>query len=353
LFDRYYKVHKAESGLFEGTGIGLALVKELVELHKGTISVSSEYDVTEFTIGFPLGNAHLTETEIIHDSKEIISEKFEVFSVEEITEEISSVSDKTLTKDTKNIVLIVEDHSDLRKYIRENLTDNYQVIEAPNGKEGLSKAVEIIPDLIISDVMMPEMDGYTFCKKVKTTETTNHIPVIMLTAKAATEDKLEGLELGADDYLIKPFNPDELKLRVRNLIKTREQLRQKFTSEMVLKPAEVVVPSSQVQFIEKIKSIIENNLEDESFSVDKLFEEMGMSRSQLHRKLKAITNHSTTEFIRNFRLHRAAQLILQDAGSMAEIAYKVGFNSQAYFNKSFQDLFGCSPSEYKKTQNQN
>ena len=353
LFDRYYKVHRAESGLFEGTGIGLALVKELVELHKGIISVSSEYDVTEFTIGFPLGNAHLNEDEIIHDSGEIISEEFEVFSVEEIKEEISAVSDEKITKDEKDIVLIVEDHSDLRKYIRENLSDNYNVVEAPNGKEGLSKAVEIIPDLIISDVMMPEMDGYTFCKKVKTIETTNHIPVILLTAKATTEDKLEGLELGADDYLIKPFNPEELKLRVRNLIKIREQLRQKFTSEMVLKPAEVVVPSTQVQFMEKIKSIIENNLEYERFGVDRLSAEMGMSRSQLHRKLKAITNQSTTEFIRNFRLQRAAQLILQDAGSMAEIAYKVGFNSQAYFNKSFQELFGCSPSEYKKTQRQN
>jgi AraC-like DNA-binding protein len=196
--------------------------------------------------------------------------------------------------------------------------------------------------------MMPEMDGYKFCKKIKTNEKTNHIPIILLTAKASTEDKLEGLEIGADDYLIKPFNPEELKLRVRNLIKIREELRRKFSSQMVLKPAEVIVPSSQVQFMEKLKDIIESNLEDESFGVDKLSDEMGMSRSQLHRKLKAITNQSTTEFIRNFRLQRSAQLILQNAGSMSEIAYKVGFNSQAYFNKTFQELFGCSPSQYKK-----
>jgi DNA-binding response OmpR family regulator/nitrogen-specific signal transduction histidine kinase len=352
LFERYYKVHKAESGLFEGTGIGLALVKELVELHKGTITASSEYDVTEFTVSLPLGKTHLKEDEIVNDPAELISETYESTG-EEIAQETSAVSEETTIKNEKDIILIVEDHSDLRKYIRENLSDNYQVVESPNGKEGFGKAVEVIPDLIISDVMMPEMDGYTFCKKVKSNEKTNHIPVILLTAKASTEDKLEGLELGADDYLIKPFNPDELKLRVRNLIKIREQLRQKFTSEMVLKPAEVVVPSTQMQFMQRLQSIIEINLEDESFGVDKLSVELGMSRSQLHRKLKAVTNQSTTEFIRNFRLQRAAQLILQDAGSMGEIAYKVGFNSQAYFNKSFQEIFSCSPSEYKKNQKMN
>jgi signal transduction histidine kinase/ligand-binding sensor domain-containing protein/DNA-binding response OmpR family regulator len=354
LFERYYKVHRAESGLFEGTGIGLALVKELVEMHRGTITVSSEYDVTDFTLKLPLGNEHLKVDEIVkHTEEEKTVETFETMGGFEVSAEIPATTEDSVIKSEKDIILIVEDHSDLRKYIRENLAENYQMIEAPNGKDGFEKAIEVIPDLIISDVMMPEMDGYTFCKKLKTDERTNHIPVILLTAKASTEDKLEGLELGADDYLIKPFNPEELKLRVRNLIKTREQLRQKFTSEMILKPSEVVVPSTQMQFMQKLQSIIEINLEDENFGVDRLSEEMGMSRSQLHRKLKAVTNQSTTEFIRNFRLQRAAQLILQDTGSMGEIAYKVGFNSQAYFNKSFQEVFGCSPSEYKKSQKMN
>jgi signal transduction histidine kinase/DNA-binding response OmpR family regulator len=350
LFDRYYKVHRAESGMFEGTGIGLALVKELVELHKGTISVISEYDVTEFVVKIPSGKAHLNSDDILSDN--INSAETETFGYfeEEIAEELSLSEFSTELNSGNEIILVVEDHADLRKYIKENLTDTYQVIEAPNGREGYTLAIDMIPDLVISDVMMPEMDGYTFCKKIKSNDKTNHIPVILLTAKASTEDKLEGLELGADDYLIKPFNPDELKLRVRNLIRIREELRQKFTSEMVLKPAEVIVPSSQVQFMERVKSIIEANMEKENFGVDKLADEAGMSRSQLHRKLKAITNQSTTEFIRNFRLQRAAQLILQDAGSMSEIAYKVGFNSQAYFNKSFQELYGCSPTEYKRQQ---
>lgn len=349
LFERYYKVHRAESGLFEGTGIGLALVKELVELHKGSITAVSDYNVTEFIVKLPIGKTHLQKVEMAEGVVETdFTPEFESFEktvIDEVSREDDQIPEVTSEKD---IVLIVEDHAELRKYIRENLEEIYHVVECQNGKTGLSKAIELVPDLILSDVMMPEMDGYALCKKLKTTETTNHIPVILLTAKAGTEDKLEGLELGADDYLIKPFNPDELKLRVRNLIRTREQLRQKFTSEMVLKPADVVVPSSQVQFMDKLKLIIEKNIEDENFGVDKLSEEMGFSRSQLHRKLKAITNQSTTEFMRNFRLHRAAQLILQDAGTMAEIAYKVGFNSQAYFNKSFQELFACSPSEYKK-----
>lgn len=348
LFDRYYKVHRAESGMFEGTGIGLALVKELVELHKGTISVISEYDVTEFIVKIPLGKAHLKSDDVLPDTIGGTDDESFGYLETEIAEELSLADFSTGSNSGDEIILVVEDHVDLRNYIRDTLTDTYQVIEASNGKEGLNKASEIIPDLVISDVMMPEMDGYTFCKKIKSNDKTNHIPVILLTAKASTEDKLEGLELGADDYLIKPFNPDELKLRVRNLIRIREELRQKFTSEMVLKPAEVIVPSSQVQFMERVKNIIEANMENENFGVDKLADEAGMSRSQLHRKLKAITNQSTTEFIRNFRLQRAAQLILQDAGSMAEIAYKVGFNSQAYFNKSFQELFGCSPSEYKR-----
>lgn len=352
LFDRYYKVHSAERGLFEGTGLGLALVKELVELHKGHITVTSEYDVTEFGVSIPLGKAHLNADEIVETSAEVdkILDSIDISGSESIRSYTIHDENETVEVE-KDLILIVEDHNDLRKFIKDNLSENYNIIESSNGKDGLAIAIDKIPDLIISDIMMPEMDGYTFCRNIKLNEKTNHIPIILLTAKASTQDKLEGLELGADDYLIKPFNPEELKIRVRNLIKTREELRRKFTSEMILKPAEVIVPSSQVQFIERLKSIIEANMENESFGVDQLSNEAGMSRSQLHRKLKAIINQSTTEFIRNFRLQRAAQLILQDAGSMAEIAYKVGFNSQAYFNKSFQEFFGCSPTEYKKIKN--
>lgn len=245
----------------------------------------------------------------------------------------------------------MEDNIDLRHFICEQLKDDYKIAEAEDGEKGLKLAEEIIPDLIISDIMMPKINGYELCNKVKRNLKTNHIPVILLTAKASLENKLEGLDIGADDYLIKPFNTDELKTRVKNLITIRQKMREKFLSEMIIKPADVIVPSDQKIFIEKLTTIIENHIEDESFSVENLSLEIGMSRVQLHRKIKAVSNQSTSEFIRCFRLQRAAELIKQGAGNFTEIAYKVGFNSQAYFNKSFQKMFGCTPKEFKKKTN--
>lgn len=236
--------------------------------------------------------------------------------------------------------------------IRENLQENYFVLEAENGVKGLKLAEETIPDLIISDIMMPEMDGYELSKKIKTNEKTNHIPVILLTAKAATEDKLTGLEIGADDYLIKPFNSEELKIRVKNLIKIRKQMREKYQSQMLIKPSEIVVPSSQKVFIDKLTSIIEKNISNEKFSVEILSDEIGLSRAQLHRKVKSITNQSPSEFIRNFRLQRATELLKQNFGNIAEIAYEVGFSSQAYFTKTFQEVYGLTPLEFKKQHNE-
>jgi DNA-binding response OmpR family regulator len=325
----------------------LALVKELVELHHGTVTVqSTEGKGTTFIIRLPLGTSHLDEGEIVQDDDRMETHEMKVTLDLEtpIPEEpvVSETSDESR-------VLVVEDNADLRNFIREQLAVEHTIIEAGNGKEGLRKAEDYMPDLIISDIMMPEMDGYQLCRAIKTNEKTNHIPVILLTAKATTENKLEGLELGADDYLMKPFNPQELQVRVRNLIQIRKQLREKFSSEMLLRPAEVTVPSQQKVFLERVTAIIEKHLSEEEFSVETFAAEIGMSRSQLHRKLKALTNKGPNELIRSFRLQRAAELIRQDAGSLAEIAYQVGFGSQAYFTRSFGEEFGVSPSEYRKT----
>jgi len=202
--------------------------------------------------------------------------------------------------------------------------------------------------MVLKVLKLLKKKSLQLCKKIKTNEKTNHIPVILLTAKAATEDKLEGLETGADDYLIKPFNEDELKIRVRNLITIRKQIREKFQSQMLYTPSGTVVPSTQKVFMDKFVSMIEKNIENEEFSVEMLSEEMGMSRTQLHRKIKAITNQSASEFIRNFRLQKAADLLKQDAGNIAEISYQVGFGSQAYFTKAFQEIYKSTPLEYKK-----
>jgi signal transduction histidine kinase/DNA-binding response OmpR family regulator/ligand-binding sensor domain-containing protein len=361
IFDRFYQVEDGSTRQYEGTGIGLALAKELIEMHHGQISVESvEGKMTTFTIKIPLGKQNLKEEEIvIEDMVEI-----ETPIKEEAVELNSPFNDPsgeaggqrqmldetihTVESEDAPVILIIEDHLDLRQFICSHLRNDYNIIQAENGAVGSQKAEETIPDLVISDVMMPEMDGYELCQKLRSDPKTSHIPVILLTARATDKDKMEGLETGADDYLIKPFNPEELKVRVRNLIRLRQQMREKFSSEMLLRPTEVVVPSAQKIFLERITEIIEEHLDDENFGVEILGGEIGMSRAQIHRKLKALTNKSATELIRSFRLQRAAQLIKQDAGNIAEIAYQVGFNSQAYFTRSFQEEFGCSPTEFRK-----
>jgi ligand-binding sensor domain-containing protein/signal transduction histidine kinase/DNA-binding response OmpR family regulator len=347
IFDRFYQVDDSRSRNFEGTGIGLSLVKEFIELHKGKIEVDSGNNRTVFTIYLPLVKVDLNKNEI--DSQENLDSDFLIENFDTNLQMLStSLIVNELPDYDKTIILLVEDNFDLREMIKEILSDNYFVMEAENGVNGLKLAEEVIPDLIITDIMMPQMDGYELSRKLKTIEKTNHIPIILLTAKAATEDKLEGLEIGADDYLIKPFNPDELLIRVKNLIKIRKQMREKYQSQMLIKSSDVAVPSTQKIFIDKLTAIIEKNISNENFSVEILCEEIGMSRSQLHRKLKAITNQSTSEFIRNFKLQRAAELLKQDVGNIAEISYQVGFSSQAYFTKTFQEVYKQTPLEYKK-----
>lgn len=354
IFERFYQVEGSSKREFEGTGIGLALVKELVELHHGTVSAASAPDSeTTFTITLPITRAAFDDSELQEspDAQTISTPvpNLVALSADDpyTTEDVSDAETEESDSD-KTLILIVEDHQDLRRFIRESLEGEFSVIEAENGRIGVEKAIDRIPDLIISDVMMPEMDGYELCATLKTNEKTDHIPIILLTAKAATGDKMEGLQTGADDYLLKPFNPEELQVRVRNLIKIRRQMRDKFSNEMLLRPTDITVSSVHQVFLEKVTGIIESHMDDEEFSVEGLAKEVGMSRGQLHRKLKALTNQSTSEFIRNFRLQRAAELIKQNAGNIAEIAYEVGFSSQAYFTRCFQEQFNCSPTEYRK-----
>jgi DNA-binding response OmpR family regulator len=236
----------------------------------------------------------------------------------------------------------------VRQYIRDNLPSTYHVVEAADGVEGIDKAKEIVPDLIISDVMMPRRDGYDVCRKLKNDEKTSHIPIILLTAKAASENKIEGLETGADDYLIKPFDVKELVARIRNLIEVRRRLRERFSVGTVLKPGEIAVTSLDDAFLRRVIAVVERNIGNEDFSVEDLGREVGMSRVQIHRKLTALTNQSAGEFIRYMRLHRAMDMLKKDSGTVSEIAYSVGFGSPAYFTKCFHEQFGLTPVEVKK-----
>ncbi len=341
IFDRFYQVDGSPTRKIEGAGIGLALTKELVELHHGTIHVqSSEHQGSEFVVQLPLGRAHLREEEIVQGTiEESIFEPMQVQVADDPAQKSTSASGKPL-------VLIVEDNRDVRFYIHDLLSKRYAVREARDGYDGLQAAIKKTPDLIISDVMMPEMDGYELCQKLKTDERTSHIPVILLTARAAEADKLSGLEIGADDYIIKPFSAQELKVRVKNLIEQRQRLRELFSRKLSVDPSQVTVTSMDRQFLQRAIALVEEHMTDPEFGVEFFAHHIGLSRMHLHRKLKALTGQSPSQFVLILRLKRAAQLLSQRAGTVTEIAYEVGFQNPSNFSARFRRQFGVSPSEY-------
>ena len=338
IFDRFYQVDDSYVRRAEGSGIGLSLTKELVELHGGNIHVKSAPDVgSVFTVRLPVGQV---------DTREIKNETSE-FST--MIEEFAPITDESTVSKSKGkpLVLIVEDNSDLCAYIKDVLRNGFQVKEALDGQAGFDLAKKLVPELVISDVMMPKMDGYQLCEKLKTDQLTSHIPVILLTARASKESKLEGLETGADDYLIKPFDADELTVRVKNLIQQRRTLREQFAKKLLVEPADIAMTSADEQFIHKALQIIEEHLDDPEFNAKIFSQKMLVSRTQLHLKLKGLTGQSTSEFIRSIRLKRAAQMINQKSGSISEIAYQVGFNHLSYFAECFKKQFGVNPREFK------
>lgn len=341
VFDRFYQVDTTQTREKDGTGIGLALAKELVELHLGKISVKSKMNEgSSFSVTLPAGKTHLSAGEI----QEIGPYRYQL-NQEEV---INQILGGAFVPDTNRAleILIVEDNSDMRQFLRYTLEPHYQVFEAADGMEGWDAAIENLPDLIISDVMMPKMDGVELCEKLKKDQRTSHIPVILLTAKADKESKLVGLKIGADDYLAKPFDSDELLILLKNRIEQRQILRERFSKEITLQPKDITITSADEQFLQQALDIVEQHMGDFNFNVQMLREEMGVGRMQLQRKIKALTNQSPVEFIRVLRLKRAAQLISQRKDNVSQIAYEVGFNNLSYFAKCFKEHFGQSPSEY-------
>jgi signal transduction histidine kinase/ligand-binding sensor domain-containing protein/DNA-binding response OmpR family regulator len=339
LFDRFYQVDSSHTREHEGTGIGLALTKELVELHHGSISVDSKAGQwTEFTIELPLGRKHLKDDKIVE--KTVGDDSIFTDSSSQAPQNDDDASED------KNIILVVEDNADVREFIRDSLGNDFQIEEAANGEQGVRKAEKFIPDLIISDVMMPKMDGTELTRKLKNDEKTSHIPIILLTAKSEQESKLEGLETGADDYLTKPFDTKELRIRIKNLISVRKKLQEKFgRGEYVPKTERKKLTNLEEQFMCKVMGVIENHLSEEEFNIEQFAEEVYMSRMQLHRKLKALTGKSASLYVRSFRLLRARKMIEEKQATISEIAYSVGFSSPAYFTRCFKKEFGFPPSE--------
>lgn len=340
IFNRFYQVENEDTRAFEGTGIGLALVKELVQLYKGEIKVESMPGKgTSFYIQLPV-----SQNRLVKENHSIIHPNYVSDDSQPVKDE--SVHINAELSPEKPLVLVVEDNADLRNFIHSSLEEEFNVMEAENGELGLKQAKEAIPDIVISDVMMPVMDGYTFSAYLKEHEKTSHIPIVMLTAKAAHEDKMKGLKAGVDDYLIKPFNKEELLTRISNLLEIRKQLQKKYSTSTIIHPSEINEESLDDKFLKRVVLYIEENIPNELFGVPDLAGYVAMSETQLHRKLKAIVDQPPGQLIRVMRLQRAADLLVQSTGSISEIAYQTGFSDQANFTRSFKKHFGVSPSKY-------
>jgi signal transduction histidine kinase/DNA-binding response OmpR family regulator len=328
IFDRFYQGKTAGEKDPGGSGVGLALVKEYVELHGGTVSVTSEEGKgSSFLVTLPI-DKELPEGALADDSTNQADSSVdltaELGAVEPNIQNSPHVSSKEGAGEAQRailpLLLIVEDNTDMRTYIRDILDESYRVLEAPDGRQGFELAGETMPDLIISDIVMPGISGEDLCRKLKDDVRTSHIPLILLTAKAGLENKLAGLGCGADDYLTKPFVRDELKARVGNLIEQRRRMRERFSKRVIFEPGELEIPSRDEAFLLRIHEIVDASLGDESFSVDDLARGVSLSYSQLHRKIQSLTGQPPTHYIRSIRLRRALEMLKRNTGTVSEIA---------------------------------
>lgn len=328
IFDRFYQA--GQTGYREGTGIGLAIVKELVELQGGAVSAKSGADGfdTVFTVTMPYRRGEARH------------------STESIVPKMNGNGHVAHEEGQSAKILLVEDNAGLAEFVSDSLAEHYRFYHARNGEEGLAMAAEIMPDLIVSDVMMPVMDGYVFCKHIKSNMETSHIPVVLLTAKSALESRVEGLELGADDYITKPFHMPELRLRIRNLLDRQARLYERLRATFAEPVALPVNPEGTTDpFLSRLYQILDSRLDDPDFGVTEMIREIGMSNSSLNRKLKTLTDLSAVELIRTYRLKKAAAL-LSDGVAVSEAAYAVGFDNLSYFAKCFRDLYHMTPREF-------
>jgi len=345
IFDRFYQGKTQEQGASYGSGIGLSLSKELIKVHNGRILLKSQVGIgTEITVLFPVikddpKNTRQTDHHIEKElPKDIPVDTFDAKSLEQLVDS------------KKPVVLILEDNKELLGFIKSIFEEEYIVLVAEDGEAGLELALDTIPDLVITDVMMPKVDGVKLCKKLKQDFRTSHVPIIMLTALSSKQHEKEGILVGADEYLTKPFDPSVLKIRGDQLLATRKLLKEKYSHENFLNsntiPKTHTTPDDK--FLAKLVSTIEENIADPEFGTLSISREVGVSRTQLYRKMAALTEMTVKEFIRSIRLKKAAQLIVLDRLSISEAAYAVGFQQVAYFRKCFKEMFGMTPSEYAK-----
>lgn len=344
IFDRFYQIKSAESTNMTGSGLGLSFSKKIIELHHGTIEVKSEKNIgTEFIIKLPL-NLNYLGGDI--DTNFMNTDNIKAYD----TKWNDNIKENLNINNKENSILIIDDNPDILDYLKDILSDYYTILLAENGNEGFEIASTEIPDLIVSDVMMPGKDGITLCKELKSQIITSHIPIILLTARSSTVFEIQGLETGADDYITKPFNPIIIKARIASLLENRKNLRALLLNKIQFEPtlAEIETDTNtESAFIHKAILLVETNIQNSSFSIETMVDELNMSQSTLYRKIKSLTGLSLTSFIRSIRLKKAAHLILIDDLNLSQIAYEVGFNDYKYFKISFEKQFNCLPSKYK------
>lgn len=352
IFERFYQIHNNLNNSNIGTGIGLHLTRSLVELHHGHIHAENnpEGSGSRFIIRLPLGNAHLRPEELETTVTELPSHSPSIPAV--LPETTVDKEETKARAKTKYRVLVVEDDEEIRHYIQQELAAEFHIWESCNGKEALEIIFKRTPDLVISDVMMPEMDGLTLCRKIKQNVNLNHIPVVLLTAKTREEDNIEGLETGADAYITKPFNIEILRKTVANLIRSRERLRNTFCGQQIHedKLEKIEAQSPDDKLMERIMKVINANLSNPNLTVEMITSEVGISRVHLHRKLKELTNQTTRDFIRNARLKQAAILLSEKRYSINEVAMLTGFTNPNNFSTAFKELFGMPPKAYMEEQ---
>ncbi|RZM27242.1 MAG: response regulator [Pedobacter sp.] len=351
IFTNFYQVREHRSGN-TGTGIGLALAEKIGRLHHGKLSLLRQEEIkapdihTCFCLKLKLGNLHFSQEDLI---QEYVNTENPVFYQQDLESDVAINYEPVEEQDETTTVLVVEDNYEVREFIIQSLRPFYQVLEAENGKEGVEIAIEKIPDIIVSDVMMPVMDGLELCRTLKTDVRTSHIPIILLTARSGNIHEVNGLKTGAEAYITKPFSVNSLQLSIFNLLTLQSNMRRKFSQQITLQPSNILIESTDEEFLNKIMGLIEANLNNEDFNVNTLASEVGMSTPILYKKIKALTGLTVNNFIKSIRLKRAAQLLRQNTYTVYEIAYMVGFSESKYFSKEFTKQFGQTPSDYCTT----
>lgn len=338
IFQRFYKTDDQN----QGTGIGLALVKELVDLNQGKIHVKSSPNKSNtFTVILPVDKHSFKDEHFIttKESNTLFTSK---------SMQTNTFEPEEFVENEQPILLIVEDNDDVRTLLKQTFESTYNILLASNGDIGIKLALEHIPDLIISDIMMPITDGIQLTERLKNDELTSHIPIILLTAKAGDENAIKGIEIGADDYITKPFNSKFLKTKVSNLISIRNKLQNRYSQEIILSPKDIGVTNLDEEFLKKVQQVLKDKLVESSFNVEDFSKAVGMSRMQLHRKIKALTGLSASEFVRSQRLKLAADLLKTSDINISQVGYSVGFNDHSYFAKTFKEAYNCTPTEFAK-----